>query len=265
MKEGTIVTAYYELQKKKHTSPNYYKWMHNFLKLDSYMIIYTGDFESYEIISLLRKDKLDKTKIVILDFHDLYCSKFMDYWNKDYLRDHEKYHDPALYIIWNEKTAFIKRAKDMNPFNTEYFCWADIGMVRDENYLNYINTFPSSKMLDILDKEKVYLLNIEPYTEEEKNTVKDACETFRYTNRTGAGVIMCHIDMVDKWYNTYYKMLDRFFELDLFAGKDQSLINCICLTNPNLVNLVRPFNSPIDVWFYMLYFFSDYYFINNCI
>jgi hypothetical protein len=258
--ESTVVTAYYEFKRKKHTSDSYYKWMKNFLSINCYMIIYTGDEKSSQQIQELRKGLENKTKIVILPFENLYCSQFMSYWQKDYARDHERYHDPSLYIIWNEKTAFIKRAKDLNPFNTEYYCWTDIGMVREEYYLQFINTFPSQKMLSIYDKNKVYLLNLYPYTEEEKNQVNDACEIFRYKNNTGAGVIMCHKDMVDKWYITYYNMLNRFMQLDLFAGKDQSLVNCICLINSDIVKLIKPLNSPIDPWFYMLFYFSDLYY-----
>ena len=259
---ATVVTAYYEFKRKKHGTDNYYKWMKNFLSIPCNMMIYTGDDESASKIKALRIGLEDKTIIIVLDFNELYCSQFMKYWEKDYNRDHERYHDPALYIIWNEKTAFIKRAKDLNPFNSEFFCWADIGMVREEYYLNYINTFPSEKMLQVYEKDKIYLLNLVPYSDDEKQNVKDACEIFRYKNNTGAGVIMCHIDMVDTWYDTYYKMLSRFMEKDLFAGKDQSLINCICMIYPNLIKLIRPYNAPFDEWFYMLFYFSDVYYNN---
>lgn len=261
-KEATVVTAYYEFKRKKHPSDNYYKWMKNFLSIPCYMIIYTGDQESAAKISILRLGLEDKTRVIILPFEDLYCSQFMNYWKRDYDRDHERYHDPSLYIIWNEKTAFIKRAKELDPFNTEFFCWADIGMVRNENYLHYINTFPSQKMLSVYDTSKIYLLNLNPYTDDEKNNVKDACEVFRYKNNTGAGLIMCHKNMVDKWYDTYYKMLARFMEKNLFAGKDQSLINCICIIYPNIINLIKPLQSPIDEWFYMLFYFTDFYYDN---
>ena len=262
MHEATVVTAYYEFKKKKHPSDNYYKWMKNFLRIPCYMIVYTGDQESAQNIQAMRTGLDNRTRVIILPFEELYCSQFMDYWKRDYDRDHERYHDPALYIIWNEKTAFIKRAKELNPFDTEFFCWADIGMVREEYYLDFIGTFPSSKMLSIYDKSKVYLLNLYPYSEIEKTEIKDACEAFRYKNNTGAGVIMCHKDMVDTWHKTYYDMLNRFMQRNLFAGKDQSLINCICLIHPDLVKLIKPLKSPIDVWFYMLFYFSDFYYDN---
>jgi hypothetical protein len=257
---GTVVTAYYEFKKKKHPSDNYFLWMKNFLKIDCYMLIYTGDEECAEKIKAMRTGLEGKTHVVVLPFENLHCSQYMDYWQKDYVRDHERYHDPALYIIWNEKTAFIKRGKDLNPFNTEFFCWADIGMVREEGYLKYINTFPSSAMLSKHDKTKVYLLYLNPFTNEEKETINDASEAFRYTNRVGGGVIMCHKDLVDTWYETYYGMLNRFFEKDLFAGKDQSILNCLSIIRCDLIKLIVPYHAPFDHWFYMLYYFSDDYY-----
>lgn len=257
---ATVVTAFYNLKKKKYTSYKYFNWMKNFLSIDCYMLIYADDETCAEKIRELRKEFEDKTVVVVLPFDELHCSQYIDYWKKDYARDHEKYHDPGLYIIWNEKTAFMKRGKDLNPFNTEYFCWADIGMVREEGNLQYINTFPSSKMLSLFDKTRVYLLYLYPFTEEEKNTVNDATEIFRYTNHVGGGLIMCHKDLVDTWYDTYYGMLNRFFEKDLFAGKDQSILNCLSLVRQDLIKLILPHHSPFDQWFYMLFYFSDMYY-----
>ena len=41
-------------------------------------------------------------------------------------------HNRDLYIIWNEKTNFLKTAADQNFFNSSYFLWLDIGAVRHE-------------------------------------------------------------------------------------------------------------------------------------
>ena len=41
-------------------------------------------------------------------------------------------HNRDLYIIWNEKTNFVKIAADQNFFNSSYFLWLDIGAVRHE-------------------------------------------------------------------------------------------------------------------------------------
>lgn len=164
MNELTIVTAYYEIEKSKHSKENYFNWIKNFMTINNYMVIFVNDEIQKNKIYNLRLDYLDKTKIIILPFEELYCYQFMDYWNKDYERDIEKqFHNQNLYIIWNEKTAFMKKAMDLNPFNTEFYCWSDIGMVRDDLILSYIKTFPSSKMLNLIDKTKVYLLNLKTF------------------------------------------------------------------------------------------------------
>jgi hypothetical protein len=148
----------------------------------------------------------------------------------------------------------MKKAMDLNPFNTEFYCWSDIGMVRDETTLSYIKTFPSSKMLNIIDKTKVYLLNVKtriilPYIPR---------------HYIGGGFIMCHKDMVDIWYDNYYSMLNEFMKKDLFAGKDQNIMNVIYDNFPEIIKLIEPIDPPFDYWFYMLFYFTDIYY-NYCL
>lgn len=264
--ECTVVTAYYDFDRKKHKSEEYYIWMKYLLNLPCKMVIFVGEQKTNDIVKSYRKSFDNTTKIILLPVEELYCYKMMDYWNKDYHRDHEKFrHDPFLYLIWNEKTNFLKRTKDMNPFDTEFLCWTDIGIIRDQYVAQNIQNFPSSKMLSICDKSKAHLLLINPFTQEEYSSVVDASEEFRHKNRIGAGVILCHFDIVDKFHSLYYKMLHRFMELNLFAGKDQSIVNCLYLLNKDFINLIHPINSPIDHWFYMMHYLSDSYFENTYI
>jgi len=270
MNEGTIVTAYYELKNSKYSTDAYNEWIENFMQIPSYMIIFVeNDFYASKIYNL-RTNYKDKTKILILPFEKLKCYQYMDYWNKDYERDIEKeFHNQNLYILWNEKTAFMKKAKELNPFNTNYYCWCDIGMVREKEMLNYIKTFPSPKMLNIInDNSKVYLLNIDKFTDLEEKYINDACDAFKYTNRNGSGVIVCHKDMVDTWYEIYYEMLNRFMEKDLFAGKDKSIINCIyckyfkdlqlIIVNENFYKTKENYDK--YKWFHLLFYLTDYYY-----
>lgn len=250
MNELTIVTAYYEFEKAKHSKEDYFNWIKNFMTINNYMVIFVNDEIQKNKIYNLRLDYLDKTKIIILPFEELYCYQFMDYWNKDYERDIEKqYHNQNLYIIWNEKTAFMKKAMDLNPFNTEFYCWSDIGMVRDDLILSYIKTFPSSKMLNLIDKTKVYLLNLKIFFKDINHYI-------------GGGFIMCHKDMVDIWYDNYYSMLNEFMKKDLFAGKDQNIMNVIYDNFPKIIKLIEPIDPPFNHWFYMLFYFTDIYYNN---
>lgn len=255
---ATIVTAYYELDHKKYASSSYYIWMRRFLTLDAFMIIFTGDETTARVIKDMRAHAPSKTQVVVMPFQELYCARFMDYWHRDHERDHEKaIHDPALYVLWNEKTSFLKKAYVLDPFDTDFFCWADIGMVRDDGWVDQIHTFPSANVLSGCRADKVFLLNVCPFTKEEEDNVRGATDVFRHTDRVGGGFIMCHRGMVEQWHDAYYKMLHDFFVKDLFAGKDQSILNCVCLTHAGMVELVHPEDPPFDKWFYMLYYFSD--------
>lgn len=256
----TIVTAFFDFPEKKHTSQRYIEWMKNFLPNTSApMVIYT-DEGSYDMIQTLRSAHADSTIIIKTRIEDFHCYKMLDYWNRDLTRDHERgYHNTALYMIWNEKSMFIKRAMDSNYFSTEYFMWCDIGMVREERHIKHLTGFPSTEFIRTL-QNRVYLLSMGDFTEEELK-MSGATDIFRYKNKIGGGVIFGHRDVLKVWVHEYYKMLDEFMKNDCFAGKDQSVMACVYLKNRDLIHLVRPrpspFDSPYGPWFYMLYFFGN--------
>lgn len=259
----TLVSAFYNFPKKKTTNDNYDIWIKNFLEnTDAYMVIYTDSQETAEYLHKYRINFAEKTKIYIQDVKELYCYQFYDYWTKDLNRDHEKaYHNQNLYIIWNEKTMFMYKTFLANPFNTDFYAWIDIGMVRKIDYIKLLQSFPSSKRLEKLKKDKVYILLINLFTTQEINSAVPS-EIFRYKDRVGGGMILCHKNMIEKWTNEYYNMLNSFMENDLFAGKDQSIMaNIFVKYRQELIELViaKDLNVMDNIWFYMLYFLSDYY------
>ena len=84
--ECTIVTAYYEFPQKKHHSSWYDYWIKNYLQnVNSYMVIFTDEKSSDKLLEL-RKNFIDKTKIIVLPVTEFYTYKFIDYWNKDHAR-----------------------------------------------------------------------------------------------------------------------------------------------------------------------------------
>lgn len=254
----TIVTAYYELENKKTSSDEYYKWMANFLtNCQSYMIIFT-DTQSYDRILNLRKDFMNNTKIIVCPIDNFYTYKYLEHWKKDILRDHEiprVKHSIELYMIWNEKSMFLKKAIELNPFNTDYFCWSDIGMVRGDDTIQYIKEYPVID--DRIDKNKVYLLNIQYIFSHNDIFSELASERYRYLNAIGGTVFFGHKNVLLLWIAKYYEMLEEFVNKDYFAGKDQSLMACVYVKNSNMIKLIRPHHCPIgDPWFYMIYYLS---------
>lgn len=259
--ECTVVTAYYDFPRKKHASFSYNLWIRMFLNnIKSNVLIFT-DAESSNMLREIRNDLEENIKenvrIVVLPITEFYTYKYLSYWQKDYERDHEKQHNPHLYMIWNEKTMFIQRAINMNPFNTEYYAWTDIGMVRDEKQIQYIRSYPNPKIIETLKKDKVYLLNIENFTTDDLLET-DATERFRLCNRIGGGVIFGHKKVLTQWTKIFYDMMGTFMKNNFFAGKDQSIMACVYLKHrEELIELVKPLDSPIDPWFYMLYYLGD--------
>ena len=252
----TIVTAYYDFPRKKHTSCSYQHWIKMFLEnIKSNIIIFTDNTSSNMLTEICNDMK--NVRIVILPITEFYTYKYLSYWKQDYQRDHEKFHNPYLYMIWNEKTMFIQRAIDINPFNCDYYAWTDIGMVRDKNQIPYICKYPNPDIIQKLNDNKVYLLNIEEFTQEDLRET-NATERFLRCNRIGGGVIFGHKNILKQWTKIYYDMMCIFMKNNFFAGKDQSIMACIYLKyREELVELVKPSFSPIDPWFYMLYFLGN--------
>ena len=53
-------------------------------------------------------------------------------WAEEELKDPEEGigHNRDLYVVWHEKSNFLKIASDNNFYNSSYFLWLDIGALR---------------------------------------------------------------------------------------------------------------------------------------
>ena len=140
MEKATIVTGYFELDVSKASDSKYKEWMKNMLVIDNPMVIFC-DNESRDFIEEIRIDKKDKTVvIVVFDIKEFYSYKYVNEYINNYKIDKEQNvgHSPILYMIWAEKSHFLKRAIEINPFKTDYFLWVDIGCFRKTN-IHYLN------------------------------------------------------------------------------------------------------------------------------
>lgn len=225
----TVVTAYFNLSQSKFNHEQYIKWIENFMQIKSNVIIFTDT----DLLEYRPKDLWDKTYIVKTTFNNFLTKKYN--WEKHYAMDHEKYHNIYLYMIWNEKSNFLKRAIDLNPFESEYFYWTDIGAFREKPIPEY-----PKRCVD-----KIILLNIMPFKQEE---LKEGIDNrFQYVNRIGGGIFGGHKNNCLIWCEKYYQMLDLFFEKNIFAGKDQSIMAFVYINNPQLCEVVFAPNK----WFYL--------------
>jgi hypothetical protein len=156
-------------------------------------------------------------------------------------------HNMFLYMIWSEKSHFLKRAIELNPFQNEYFLWVDIGCFRVPN-TQYID-WPNHNKMVAVDKSKVLMLLIEPFTDEELKSV--SLPSFQFKNRIGGTIFGGYKDALLKWHDKYYEMLEHFISIGRFIGKDQSIMNSVYLLNKDLVQLVNWVPRCPDKWFYL--------------
>lgn len=251
----TIVTAYFR-SPSKYNDTSYDEWITNFLTtIDNEMVIFC-DRVSFDFILKLRNNFGNKTRIVIIELEDLYCSKpeFIQYWRKDVERDIERsIHNINLYIIWNEKAMFVGKVMKANPFKSEFFMWCDIGCFRykEELYL-FKNEFPSKSFLKSAKKDKMYFLNIYPFHSSDFTVLPNGMtKSFQYVNRIGGTMFIGHKDIFEKYIDTYYDNMIKYMNNDYFAGKDQNIIASVYVLNQSMFCLVNPVVGEGNPWLYL--------------
>jgi len=247
----TIVTSYFQLNQSKASHSKYIEWMKNMLIIDNPMVIFC-DEKSEKIIYDLRYGKHDKTRIIVTNFEEFYTYKYANHFSEHFKMDKEHHvgHNLFLYMIWNEKSNFMKRAIEMNPFNTEYFLWCDIGCFRVPN-ANYIH-WPNPAKIKKMDKDKILLLLVESFTPEEQQcNSKETLPSFQFSNRIGGTIFGGRNEILSKWHTKYYEMLEYFISINRFIGKDQSIMNSVYLLNKDMCELVNWKPGCPDQWFYL--------------
>jgi len=251
----TIVTAFFTM-KSKFTQDTYKNWMTNFLTLDEYMVIFT-DIHNYEYISSLRNNS--NTFIIVTSIEKFEVAKYMDYWKYCHSIDIENFrHTVELYMIWNEKTYFVDKAVHLNPFDSQYFFWMDIGCIRDVNLLKYINKF----YVDGIPENKTILSAVthtipSNYFNENKISVSFenrnglSCVEFNYIQ---GGFFGGHKNAIKNWVQMYTDELSLFIRTKTFGGKDQYIMNNIYLKYSEHLHIIQPkiFDFIQDPWFSFL-------------
>ncbi len=145
----TLVTGYFATGKSKHDFLEYKIWFVNFLsQVEAPIVIFTQPSQAPHL-QQLRGNK--STHYIIFDeIWDLPWLNEPHFLYKDYHKIHELdpeklIHSPELYAIWNSKPWMLNTASELNPFNSTFFYWMDIGCVRNEGMKKELQHFPSLK------------------------------------------------------------------------------------------------------------------------
>jgi len=72
--------------------------------------------------------------------------------------------------IWfgQKKTFMLYDAYKSNPFNSNYFIWTDIGIIRSISQLNDLLLYPNNnKIIDVFDENKIIMSCVKPFKKDE--------------------------------------------------------------------------------------------------
>jgi len=117
----TLVSGYWILNKSKFSNNEYCRWLHNTLCVLSPLIFFSNSLQIINLVKKIRKGL--PTYYVLLDLDNFLTKKYKDLFIID------KIHCPSkeLNMIWNEKVFLIKKAFELNPFNSNFYMWYDAG------------------------------------------------------------------------------------------------------------------------------------------
>ena len=161
----TIVTAFFDIEREQkgdgRTIDEYLQWIKKTLQLNCNLFIVTEPkFESF-----FKENRPEiyrsKTVIKIIDFKDCYYYRYYDriksilelqeYKEKIKHPNRVECKMPEYNIIQYSKFHFLKMAIHANPFQTDYFLWADAGISRFFLDVDISMEYPSKNGQNILE------------------------------------------------------------------------------------------------------------------
>ena len=242
----TVVTAYYPM-KSKFSINNYIKWL-EFWKTQPCKLVFFTCPEFVPLIENLRQNFSEKTKVISLEFDKLEAfQKYgKNFWISQKEKDFEEYHTHELYAIWYEKKEFVKKAIELNPFQTNKFVWCDAGICRNEDWKNSIKNFPVSYKIP---NDKFLVLRITDFEQH---------DDFLKINCVGGGILAARKELWLEFAKNYDTMLETYISQNKFVGKDQSIIASMVKESPEFFYLVKRPEEFDDFvcWFTLLFFLS---------
>jgi hypothetical protein len=218
----TIVSGYWNVKNKNGTNETYLKWFENTLSFNCPYVFF-GDKNSIEIIKKFRKDL--PTYYVELEIKDFYTYKFYD----TIITNDTHCPSKELRIIWLEKIFLVKKAIDINPFNSEFFMWMDAGICTHRDKKPSNKPFPSPEKIKYLPPNKFIFSS-----SDQPKFIDYAVKDNTYYHFIAMTNFIIHKNIIGDIVNIYKKYLDIKLTLNTWIFTDQVLITHIYKDCPEL-------------------------------
>ncbi|KAF7346145.1 hypothetical protein MSAN_01841300 [Mycena sanguinolenta] len=257
-----LVTAFFPLSKSKHTMADYEWWLSQFLQHITTDIYF---FAPPEMESMIRKCRGDLPITVNTTYSSPFgiapLNMYQDHYQKMHQQDRERFrHSPELYAVWNAKPFFLDEGvrnllrvgqaydyafwNDAGSFRSthKYTQWPDPRRVQElwqeGSTLSGMNTadllfFP---IAGVPHPTMRYWVQDHGPVDTEFSEGADLFSKFTQSIYSLAGSFFGGSPSTVAWWRyTFYAYHDHYLNLDLFVGKDQTLINAIFLLFPSRV------------------------------
>ncbi|KXS14518.1 hypothetical protein M427DRAFT_70535 [Gonapodya prolifera JEL478] len=269
---ATIVTAYFPLQRSKHSTDDYAKWMKPLLGINAPLVAYTTPAGLTTMQSL--RDPSLPTEYVLLDSPwDLPPIKpHRDAYEKlQHPIDPERgIHSPELYAVWNAKPYMVKEAIRRGTFPAHVYAWVDVGSFREHNLVGDLHDWPDPiRVREAFPHTNSSLLfehivhGGTPGLIHQARSFSSSSEPLLVGDIIAGTTFWGPPKAFEAYAADFYALHDRLLSQGgIFVGKDQTLINSLLARNPKTFRVLRCLDDMQDrgacgdPWFYFQKYFA---------
>ena len=238
----TVVTAFYRLEKSKHSDAEYFGWIKNFFRFTTSPVVCFCDNAS-----ILREFQVHPhvtfIELPLIGSYKLTSPEWVTKWTDQYVMDPEiNIHSPYLYMVWALKQEFVEKAIEMKKYDSSYYVWCDIGCFRSPENFPQGCRF-AERTPEFVTPGKLSVLRI---------TYPNNLEFI------GAGVLAGDTTAWKNFSSQYCDTLKLFESRNCFYGKEQDVYKFMVYKTPENFTVVTTCdwgvsrNGKIDSkWFYM--------------
>jgi len=230
----TCVSCYFPVKNKYDINKDdnkYIEWFKNTLSINCPYVFFTTK-EYIDVIKSYRKNY--PTYFIECNIEDFYTYKYKEKMITDPI------HCPSveLNLLWNEKMFMIKKAYDINPFNSEWFQWIDAGICIYRDKTPRQSEYPHMKVFvtENLPKNKII---VEPSFYYYNPDLVRNDNYYHYISGTS---YILHNSIINNFVNIYVDYLDKLVD-ENNIWTDQVILTHIYKDLPHLFCLMTVRNS----------------------
>ena len=252
MENVTVVSALYYIGRDKWKqsgfglgNDRYTGWVKNILSLDTNLILFTDDHYYDRVVEVKKQYDSELKSLYIVKSSIDEMESYKKYYLKiSCLMQSPEFVDlvrgttaaemgyPLYNVLMFNKVNFLKQAKELNPFSSTHFFWADAGAFRNELH-EYENVkWPSSKSYFT---DKVVFFS---HAGDQYNIGNQRGYFMSQSRVVQGGYFIVPVDKVDFLREEFDKIVDEILAED-YIGSDEKVFDLLCKRNMDQVRMVK--------------------------